>query len=579
MILAVRSDQPSFKTVHFTSGFNVVLAERTKESSSKDSRNGLGKSTLIEIIHFCLGGGTNGSGLMEGSLNGWTFTLDLILSGQEIHVSRNTQEHRKVTIRGDYHDWPLLPVQMNEGAELSVAQWNKVLGHLMFGLAVDEDQKFKPTFRSLISYFVRKGRDAYSNPFEHFRKQQTWDKQVNNAFLLGLTWEDAAERQALRERKGHLDAIRRAAKAGEIEGFLGSRGELQAERVRVYKQTESLSDQLSEFRVYPQYEEIETRASRITADIHNLNNDNITDRRLIRFYETDLDAETPPPSSGEIGDLYEEVGILLPDIVKRQIDEANEFHRQVVRNRQDFLNSEKLNIQRAIDARTESIRQLSDERAKLMGILNTHGALAEYTRLQEKLSSEVALLHQLDSRLANLKKFDEGLSELKIQHEMLLQRTLIGYEERETLWQAAIDHFNRNSQALYNVPGSLLIDVTDQGFEFDVEIKRAKSQGINSMKIFCYDLMLAQLWSGRIPSPGFLVHDSTIFDGVDERQVAIALQMAATATEESNFQYICTLNSDQVPTNDFSTDFELDPYICLRLSDAEESGGLLGIRF
>jgi uncharacterized protein YydD (DUF2326 family) len=54
-ILRVRADQPTFRDVTFTSGFNVVLAERTKESTKKDSRNGLGKSTLIEIISFCLG--------------------------------------------------------------------------------------------------------------------------------------------------------------------------------------------------------------------------------------------------------------------------------------------------------------------------------------------------------------------------------------------------------------------------------------------------------------------------------------------------------------------------------------------
>ena len=56
MIHSVTADRPSFKTVELKPGFNVILAERTKESTKKDSRNGLGKSTLIEIIHFCLGG-------------------------------------------------------------------------------------------------------------------------------------------------------------------------------------------------------------------------------------------------------------------------------------------------------------------------------------------------------------------------------------------------------------------------------------------------------------------------------------------------------------------------------------------
>jgi len=55
MIYSVKSDKSSFKKIDFQPGFNIILAERTKESTKKDSRNGLGKSTLIEIIHFCLG--------------------------------------------------------------------------------------------------------------------------------------------------------------------------------------------------------------------------------------------------------------------------------------------------------------------------------------------------------------------------------------------------------------------------------------------------------------------------------------------------------------------------------------------
>jgi uncharacterized protein YydD (DUF2326 family) len=55
MINTISANQPSFKTVEFTPGFNVIIADRTESSGVKDSRNGLGKSTLIEIIHFCLG--------------------------------------------------------------------------------------------------------------------------------------------------------------------------------------------------------------------------------------------------------------------------------------------------------------------------------------------------------------------------------------------------------------------------------------------------------------------------------------------------------------------------------------------
>ena len=81
--------------------------------------------------------------------------------------------------------------------------------------------------------------------------------------------------------------------------------------------------------------------------------------------------------------------------------------------------------------------------------------------------------------------------------------------------------------------------------------------------------------------PGFLIHDSTIFDGVDERQIAKALELAASEAQSKGFQYICTLNSDVVPFNDFSEKFrnEFDRFACIKLTDSTEDGGLLGIRF
>ena len=54
MIRTLRCNQSSFHKVTFDRGLNVILADRTKEETKKQSRNGLGKSTLLELIHFCL---------------------------------------------------------------------------------------------------------------------------------------------------------------------------------------------------------------------------------------------------------------------------------------------------------------------------------------------------------------------------------------------------------------------------------------------------------------------------------------------------------------------------------------------
>ena len=81
------------------------------------------------------------------------------------------------------------------------------------------------------------------------------------------------------------------------------------------------------------------------------------------------------------------------------------------------------------------------------------------------------------------------------------------------------------------------------------------------MKIFCYDHMLAQFGANIRPSPRLLIHDSTIFDGVDERQVALALELAQRESERWEFQYVCALNSDTLPIADFSPEFDLNQFV------------------
>ena len=215
----------------------------------------------------------------------------------------------------------------------------------------------------------------------------------------------------------------------------------------------------------------------------------------------------------------------------------------------------------------------------MLEVLQTHGALQEYTRLQELHLELISRRNELDNRINNLKRFEQGRSEVRVKRELLLQTARREFEERREVREQAINIFNSKSEELYSAPGNLVVDVGDTGFQFDVEIMRSGSQGINNMKIFCYDHMLAQLWANKQPSPGLLIHDSTIFDGVDERQVALALELAQREAERWEFQYVCALNSDTLPSVDFSPGFDLNQFVRLRFTDESEEGGLLGIRF
>jgi uncharacterized protein YydD (DUF2326 family) len=140
--------------------------------------------------------------------------------------------------------------------------------------------------------------------------------------------------------------------------------------------------------------------------------------------------------------------------------------------------------------------------------------------------------------------------------------------------------FEELSNALYERAGSLTISATPNGPSVDVRIDAQRSKGITNMQIFCFDLMLADLLTRRGLGPGFLIHDSHLFDGVDERQVAKALQLGADHAAAVGYQYIVTMNSDALPRDGFRPSFDVNAFVLpIKLTDATETGGLFGLRF
>ena len=581
MIRSISSDRQSFKTVTFKDGLNVILATRTKKSGRKDSANGLGKSTLINILHFCLGVGDRAGALASADLDGWTFTLKLDIGGSMYSVSRTVKKRSPVFVDGDCNGWPVRPDVSDGTQSFSISAWRCVLGHMMYGIKTSTNTDYGPTFRSLISYFARRDEDGGygGEPFQHHSRQLTWDIQVNNAYLLGLDWTLASEVQNLRDRENVLRVLRRKSIDDAVGGVLGGgEAELEAVRIRLADEIEDERQQISNFRVHKSYRRLEEDADKITKQMHEMTNRNVSDRRLLDLYRASM-AEETDADPVQVADVYKKAGLVFPDAIVKRLEDVQQFHRNIVINRRDYLDSEISGLEEAVKGRDKEIQTIGDKKAEIMKILKTHGALDEFLRIQENHQGRVAELEAVENRLRILRDMDDEKSALVLDSARLLQRMKSDLAERSAQRADATRAFNSYSKNLYSEPGILSIGATESGYRFGVQIERATSHGYRNMKIFCYDITLARLLAMRSNSPGFLVHDSTIFADVDKRQVAHAIRLADTASREHGYQYICMMNHDSVPVDELGSDFDLDSHVQLKLTDATKDGSLLGIRF
>lgn len=587
MIHSIKSNNPNFKCVTLHSGFNVILADRNHndQSENKKTRNGAGKTTLVEIIHFCLGSQVTANSVFKNeNLKGWSFILELDIANKIYNIERFTDSPGKIYIDGDVSTLSF-DCKYDKKAKryyVSPNAFNKAMLEDFYGIEASENnEEYLPSFRELISYAVRRNVDGYRSAFEFFSRQKASSVQICNSFFLNLSMEYAGQFQSLKARKKGIEDFKNATKSGIIGPFRLNIGELSTEVITRQRDVDAFKKQLEAFQIHPQYEDISKEANSLTNEIHALTNALILRQQLLERYEVSYSDDEPALPVDDIMKIYSEAGVLFQASVLQPLSEVIDFHKAIVSNRKEYLCNEITSLRKEIAEISRQISDLSIQRSEKMRILETHGALAEYVLIQDRYTKAKQLLEDAKRRLESAEYIEDSKSRLKIENQELLIKSRRDYNERIQIREQAISLFRTNTEFLYPEAGTLTIDLKETGYAFGVDIKSSRSQGVNYMKVFCYDMVLAELGRSRNRYPNFLVHDSTIFDGVDERQVARALMLAQLKSENLEYQYICLLNSDMVPYQEFDDEFSslFNSNVVLKISDDQENGGLLGIRF
>jgi uncharacterized protein YydD (DUF2326 family) len=587
MIHSLSSDLPSFKRLTLSPGLNILLAEKSAGATDRQTRNGAGKTSFVELINFLFAGNCGPDSIFRSAeLVSSTFACTVDIGGETVRVARSGAKPSRICVEGDSKNWPVPPsLDRKIGLmTLSNENWRSDLGALLFGLPIvegdDSDGRFAPTFRSLFGYFARRQNSGgFQAPAQQSSMQQPWDQQVAVSFLLGLDASIPQRFQEVRKRESAMSELRKAAKEGSLGRYFGTAADLRTRLTVADARAGRLREQVTTFTVVPEYSALEREASITTRDISTLNDENTADRELILQLQEAIESERPP-STESLDRLYREAGVVLPQSVSRRFEEVQEFHLSIVQNRRSHLSAEVRSAEERIRGRDRKREGMDVRRRQVMGILQSGGALEHFSRLQEEVGRTEADVEGLRQRLAVAEKIESTKAEIDIERAGLLKLLQDDHHERAEVIREAILVFEDLSNALYEKAGSLTVSARPNGPEVDVRIDAQRSKGITNMQIFCFDLMLAELATRRGIGPGFLVHDSHLFDGVDERQVAKALQLGADHAQAIGFQYIVTMNSDALPKDGFREGFDIDAYLLdTRLTDATESGGLFGLRF
>ncbi|NQV38378.1 MAG: DUF2326 domain-containing protein [Candidatus Marinimicrobia bacterium] len=573
--------------MRFKEGLNIVVAEKSEGATKDQTRNAAGKSSMIEIIHFLLGSNAPKTGFFANEVfNEENFELEFDLAGKCLLASRSagdSPDRNKLFFAGDvpsFIEEKYKTQKANDTKYIPLKQWKEILGEEAFGLG-SVHTKFGPTFRSLFAYFCRRERrGGFQDPFHQFEKQMDWDRNVMLAYLLGFDWRVLSEMERLRIEEQHLDKLKRELNGTGLVGqVIGKSSSLRSQLTLLESSLKQLEDDVNAFRVLPQYESIESEASTLANKISANANANTLDLRLITDLKKSMESEEPP-SNDDLKRLYNSVGVQLPDVAVRKLESVSEFHNKVIENRRTHLSGDTIAAEQRIEKRKIESIDMESRRQELMGLLQTHGALDQYNEMQKEVSRVRSKVEVLKRQYEVAHKIETGSMDLDVKRAKLHQNLVNDFRARGERLDEAVLLYAGLSEKVSERSSVLEIEPTKRGLQFSISGGPDRSKGIREQQIFCFDMLLMILDAKRNNSLRVLIHDSHLFDAMDERQIANAIEASAKLCQKHGFQYIITMNSDRIPVDDFSNEFNVEKYIVEpRLTDKTETGGLFGFRF
>jgi len=567
-LIKLEASDKRFKTVVFNrTGLSFILAKQVNPDETDRNRtyNGVGKSLLIALVHFCLGSSTKPS--FEEKLNDWTFYLTVEIQNEEYIFARSTSEQKTIYVNGEKY---------------TVKKFTDFLQEKCF--RIPTDSQFL-SFRSLLPFFIRPSRTSYVDCMKPGKTGSDYQTQLYNAFLIGL---DTGLARKKKELKKEIDNIKQwkdnINKDQLLKDFLSSKKSASLTLREIEDKIQKLERDISAFEVAEDYDDVVKRGDSLKQRLDENRNQLFLLELQLRNIDENL-AIDPDLNGESIIKLYNEAKNVLQESVIRKLKEVEQFYRTLNEKRTQRLLAQKSSILQSRNELNTQHRQIQAELDQCLKYLGDHRAIDAYSaivREHKDLIMEKERITQYEKLIEDYSA--KGLTCKQDILEVCKQTRQYLLGDKKNI-ESVRDYFRTMAKRFYPDSTAGVEVKSNDGenqicYDIDPRLDSDNSFGIGNVKILCYDTTL--LFRGARHSIQFLFHDSCVLHGIDTIHVEEWFQtLYDTFPKNGDFQYIASINQNQIdslkatlPPEDFKK--IIDDHIILTLTDEGDNGKLLG---
>ncbi len=550
----IESHNEVIREIIFKKGVNLIVDETPWGENA--SGNNVGKTTVLRLIDFCLGGeGKNiyrdpefkdkrNNTLIENFLEEKEVLITLILkedleieSSHEIIIKRNFLSRKE-------------KIQEIDGESLSNEDFPKKLKELIFKQAED-----KPSFRQIISKNIRDEKNRLQNTVKvlHPSTRQE-DYEALYFFWLGIPTDDSQRKQQLHlQLKTEEGLQRRLASEGKLP-------QINQALLVVNRNIESLERDKQKFALNANYESDLAELNRIKSEINRIS-EQVTRlklrKELILESQKELKSEYSPINPSHIKSLYQEAKIFIPDL-QRTFEETLNFHNQMLVEKSRFIEKEIPNLELEIRGCEEYLQSLLLNEKEYSETLKKIGFVEELENIIAKLNEAYERKGGLDEKkriwentinkqesiVRELKDINQGISS----KEHLLDQRIAKFNE----------YFSNISNELYGEQFILSHDKNPKGYELNISaITGNPGTGKKKVEIAAFDLAYILFADAMgIDCLHFILHDQ--MESIHNNEISTLLM---NIVQKVNCQFVLPVLRDKLPK-----EMAIEEYEILRLS-------------
>ncbi|HEY0221642.1 MAG TPA: DUF2326 domain-containing protein [Lactovum miscens] len=559
--LSISSNKEIIRRIEFHLGSNLIVDE-TDNSIDIETGNNIGKTTVLALIDYCLGG--NSEQIYKDSETGReiTFVKDF-LTVEEVLVSltltddlENVDISKDIVISRNFLTRNKRILTIN-GKPIKSAEFENELSKLI----LQKDNLDKPSFRQIISHNIRYKEKKIDNTLK-FLSNFTSPLEYETLFLymLGIPVQDRT--QINTKIKSEKEFKKRIEK-----NLLKNEAKFQLEIV--HNNIKSLEDKKRSLNINERYEndldelnQLKRRASLFGAKIGDLE----LKRELLIEAEEELRQEVSDINLAELREIYQTAQAEVSGIEKT-FEEMVNYHNKMIIERIRFVSQDIPKVEEDIQNFNIELSRILKVEKELVVKISSSDTFEDLEKIIGDLNNQYQKLGELTNFLEQVEQVDTNISKLKVELDTIESGRFT--KEFDEILENKINQFNiifsNVSKELYGEQYGISQRIKETQttnvnyydfFSFNLNTSSGKKQG----EIICFDIAyILYAREKNIPQLEFLLNDKK------ELMHGNQLKKISDFAKEKKVQLIFSILKDKLPVELIN-----EEHIVLTLSDKDK---------